>query len=269
MAVGGGSGGYSQTSAGTGAGGYPAAGIGGGGAGAGSGGEQAGGGGYTGGNQEPDGLSDESLVYVPQVNGLTGLPQTITITRGVGGGYLQDLTSNTNLQSNSWYPLYGLIGGGAGLSFNTNKTPGGSGGVAGRGGIVNVASTARVYAFNGNRYTDKVTGHENPEYDKTLKQTVNGDNQCTIYAQNGIYLKVAYPLYNWNSEKNEYFSQILGKTINYIARTTACVSYSDLTTFREYSAKGCEFYQQGIGSGAGYLETSNGSYKIDGIEQMK
>lgn len=253
----GGKGGFSKTSAGTGGGGYPGAGIGGGGAGAGSGGEQAGGGGYTGGNQEPDALSDMTTVYQPQENGLSGLPQTITITRGVGGGYFQDLTgSGFNNPTAIYYPMYGIQGGGAGLSFNRCFTPGGNGGIAGQGGIVTVASTATINAFNGNRYTDGTSYN-------------NGANQCPIYAQNGVYLKFAHPLYNWSEEKNTYYTALLGKNINYTARTVACTTYNDLTTIRDYNAKGCKYYKQGIGSGAGFLEISNGSYKIDGVEKMK
>lgn len=227
--------------------------------GAGAGGEQAGGGGYTGGNQEPDGLSDPTLAYVPQQNGLTGLPQTIDISRGVGGGYFQDLT-NLSYNHKTYYPMYGIIGGGAGHSYGITShyeiSCGGNGGIAGRGGNISVSSTASINAFNGNRYTDG-TSYE------------NGANQCQIYAQDGTYLKIAVPLYNWSNNKNEIFTNVLGKTINYVASTEACTSYDDFTVLREYKAHGCPYYKQGIGSGAGFLETSNGSYKIDGVEQMK
>ena len=139
-------------------------------------------------------------------------------------------------------------GGGSGRSWEN----GGDGGIAGQGGIIKVSEKANVYAFNGNRYTDGTT------YD-------NGKNQTPIFAQNGILREV----YKGTNDSDLF--DLLGSSLvitedlsdktkypinNYLIRAEENCNtngYTNPITLDVY----------GIGSGAGYIEVSNGTYIVD------
>lgn len=262
--------------AGTGGGGYPAAGIGGGGAGGGGGDHAGGAGGYTGGGGQSNGGNS--------YNGQNGP----ICQYGSGAGYFSaGLTSGT--KSNPTEKDAHI--GGQGSSTTNWNTCGGDGGVAGKGGIITCKfdfrekqggesdeayklakinnSNEHIHAFNGNMYTDGNTGHENPR--------ITPQNQLQIRAQNGELIEIyKYDTY-WNElsyHKYDFLKEILGDTLyseasnyklwttgtknNYLIRSAIKdekikTGYTNISTQNVY----------GIGSGAGYIEVSNGIYTVE------
>ena len=97
-----------------------------------------------------------------------------------------------------------------------------------------------IYAFNGNKYTDGISGHE---YN-------NGINQIEIYAQNGI-IHARYDI----SECQRTSST------NYNLQYTVAQTYRDDLPKSGYTNP-ITNNTQGVGSGAGYIETSNGTYTV-------
>lgn len=243
-----------NSGAGGGAGGYPAAGIGGGGAGGGGGDHAAAAGGYSGGCGQP---------YIGgSVNGMSVKDKNPTY--GAGGAYFESghhSYTGKNMKDNS---LYAFIGG-QGAIAQVHNSQGGDGGVAGKGGIVKVSGNANIYAYNGNKYTDGT------DY-------MNGNNQLEIYAQNGVLREIRkYDIW-WNLKENRYvsfFKEIMGTTVNSnIESFTACSAsnYIEHENYLIREASNCSKsgyknkknnLYQGVGSGAGYIELSNGIYTVD------
>lgn len=257
----GGSGGSGHPSAsiGGGSGGYPGAGIGGGGAGGSGATDCSGAGGYTGGAGRENGNSSE--------NGLAGNGSHLPTLSG--GGYFQGGIGNddNSLSRESiclgGFHAYGLAKDGSHRS--------GDGGTAGSGGTISVSKDAKVYAYNGNLFTDG-TSYE------------NGVNQCPIYAQNGkVPARYEYislgsgtaTVYNFRLNStptvvennialsgytnNKYISTSTEKEETYVSsrilniNTILRISTNNLLNSVDMS-------KQGVGSGAGYIEVSNGSY---------
>lgn len=82
-------------------------------------------------------------------------------------------------------------------------TSGGDGGIAGRGGVITVVSTATLEAYNGNRYTDG-TDYE------------DGKNQLEIFAQKGELRDVYKYNFWWDKKQNynaEFFVSLFGNTV--------------------------------------------------------
>lgn len=227
-----------------GAGGYPAAGIGGGGAGGAGGTCCAGAGGYSGGSGEKDTRKME--------NGLAGGNGQSQKHYIGGGGYFQ---GGYGTDINGIDRAITCFGGIANQGWHDYKTHGtGFGGTAGSGGTIVVSSTAKIYAYNGNLYSDGTSYN-------------NGANQCPIYLQAGI-----------NTAKYDYISQ--GNNVSYTKFKLKLLSaQSSLNTLSYKNPAGggklninsklgisnnplnsVDMSKQGIGSGAGYKEISNGSY---------
>lgn len=248
-----------NTDSGCGGGGYPAAGIGGGGAGGGGGDHAAGGGGYSGGAGQAEAGGAE--------NGKTALGASGKYpVYGTGGGYFENgTTSTTTFQED--YTKYAFVGG-QGAQAAMHNSQGGDGGVAGKGGTIKVSNNAKVYAYNGNKYTDNATGHEYND----------GVNQLDIYGQNGVLRAVyKYDIYFNMREKRyiSFFKELFGSTVsnsinsyiacsalknivhkNYLVRPETTCAKSGYTNSKTNSI-------YGIGSGAGYIELSNGTYTVD------
>lgn len=203
-------------------------------------------GGYCGGNQEPDDLSDQSKANIRSENGMCGNPVDIASTRPIGGGYFAKA-------QDSLIPLRwgGALGGGGGVQTEINFSNGGDGGIAGKGGTISYSPNCTIYAYNGNRYTDGLEGHE----------TTNSLNQCPIYAQNGILKPVVKNLGWWVPSYNTFYSDLFGKEINF--STTWGTGTNSLVTIRNETTCNVTSYGQGIGSGAGYIELSNGTFTVD------
>ena len=107
---------------------------------------------------------------------------------------------------------------------------GGSGGLAGDGGIVIASNNAKVYAYNGNKYTDGT------DYEQ-------GKNQLEIYGQNGIINK------KWNIVSAGWNKATF--TVESEASNIDKSGYVNKLDSNIY----------GVGCGAGYYENGNGTYK--------
>ena len=206
-------------------GGYPSAGIGGGGAGGAGGKDPVGGGGFTGGNSECNNFS-----YVRH----NGLASYAPIWAPPSGGYF---SKNSDSYSSSTYTV-GKIGGGGTWSA-------GNGGKAGNGGIVTI-SNSNVYAYNGAYITSSDSGTVGNEW---------GKNQCPIYAQLGISLEKMRQS-SIVSVNGRTGSALLEELKDYIDTNLVKVNYINKKPIVQ------ENQNLGIGSGAGYIEESNGTLTI-------
>ncbi len=283
----GGSGGvYLSTtgSSGTGGGGYPAAGI----------GRRwcwsevgadhmNGAGGYSAGLGEL--VSDNTQVH----NGLYDNEPLKHSERVTGGSYFCagrfDATESHN--------IYHFIGGGGCAEDHCFRDSGGDGGLAGKGGKIIVEETATVYAFNGNRITD-----DKFDYDKTIVKDISDTGEILqttqdvlmkqdgtkfietkIYAQNGI-LRPVYKNNSWWGVKEnynyEYFLKLFKtdlvsdvKNIVICNGTLETRKYYLIRDRKEDTNLKTSYINPltgdcyGIGSGAGYIELSNGTYEVD------
>lgn len=236
---------------GAGSGGYPGAGIGGGGAGgagstccSGAGGYSGGGGprmyggqnGFEGGGYCRDGIDNDSQPY----------------SWGSGGGYYGGPLGKADNYSGTCQ-VY--LGGMSATGYWDGHQPG-NGGVAGKGGKITVSTNAKVYAFNGNRYTDGTL------YDE-------GKNEAIIYYQNGINIQRGYTI----GRTGEYgdltkvtfcetnAQSIVNKT-GYENVFWAEKNINSKITINDI-LNDVDLKYQGIGSGAGYMELSNGTFSID------
>lgn len=244
----GGSGGIASQSAGSGGGGYPAAGIGGGGAGGGGGNHCDGAGGYSGGGAQYNVTNGK--------NGLGGgLASNSNAQSSGGGGYFSCGYGRVNTQLG-----FAAIGGqGSGACHWVNNTTkvwwndhAGSGGTGGAGGNVTVSSKAKVYAYNGDMITEGIHdgiyaydqyGNKTSErLEKVIKQNNQEIVPCQIFAQAGIKRDV------------------------YVSNFATAANYKDLrneidTTYNTVIKPSS--YGYGIGSGAGYRESGNGTYIVN------
>lgn len=206
----------------------------------------SGGGGYTGGNEQ-------TALDKPH-NGLGGNKSEIESEKacdfGPGGGYFEEVKDDPRSEDVPLDMYGGLLGGGGGwTSYRAwGYTYGGDGGIAGKGGQITVSSNAIVKAFNGNKYTDGTAYN-------------NGENAVEIYAQKGNLLKIEKTLGWWDDDMNAYYTNQLGFAVNY----TRCWdrNQNEKITLRAGGKCDTLSYGQGVGSGAGYIEVSNGTYKID------
>lgn len=141
----------------------------------------------------------------------------------------------------------------------------GDGGTAGKGGTVKISSTCKVYAYNGNRYTDGTSYRD-------------GLNQCPIYLQSGIstakYVVKTYSTHD--SSPHRTYGLTNGITLDQVSslnKNKEKLSYKNpayetakttdkIITMNEV-LKNINMESQGIGSGAGYIELSNGSFSVD------
>lgn len=236
--------------------------AGGGGAGAGIGGGGAGGagatcctgaGGYTGGGA--------SNYAVRANNGKNG--GECTRCGGMywgGGGYFSGPTGRDLKGIN----VKDCLGGMGGTSYYIGHRAG-DGGTAGKGGTVKISSTCKVYAYNGNRYTDGTSYRD-------------GLNQCPIYLQSGIstakYVVKTYSTHD--SSPHRTYGLTNGITLGQVSslnKNKEKLSYKNpayetakttdkIITMNEV-LKNINMESQGIGSGAGYIELSNGSFSVD------
>lgn len=232
------------------AGGYPGAGIGGGGAGAGGSTCCTGGCGYTAGSASGNiNHNNNGLKGLPYARGNSdGINNSTTDQTYVAGGYFQGTVySGEEMVLGGYCCNYAIASG--------HKS--GSGGTGGKGGKIDVSENSKIYAFNGNLYSDGTAYKD-------------GVNQCPIYLQAGI---------NIAKYKKEF-----GKSIVLVSGQTTAVQsgyenkvYAENSTFSPNKIlnintklgivgnplKAVNMAKQGIGTGAGYNELSNGSYKID------
>ena len=103
----------------------------------------------------------------------------------------------------------------------------------------------------------------------------DGNNQLSIYAQAGTLRAVYKTNHRWGSRNwtADYYASILGSSVSSIIYDiTVCTSVGNLVNYciREETTCSTTGYTnsatgstQGIGSGAGYIEVSNGTYAVE------
>lgn len=146
----------------------------------------------------------------------------------------------------------------------------GNGGTGGKGGIVSASAGSKIYAFNGNRYTDGTSYNE-------------GANEAVIYYQFGVNIRRGYTLGRAGNSGDDYLSDFdYPAVVDFIEtnaqsfvdstneRTKVNPTGYENTYFSEHSISStvtindlltnADLKYQGIGSGAGYVEESNGTY---------
>ena len=130
----------------------------------------------------------------------------------------------------------------------------GYGGAGGSGGTISVSRNATIYAYNGNIYTDGTPYND-------------GANQCFIYAQSGKTVStVILPPGNGCRPIEGYSIQFVPeKNINvsgYVNPKFQTGSTTKTFALSETVSITKDMRNQGVGSGAGYIEVSNGTYNI-------
>lgn len=251
-----------DSGSGTGAGGYPAAGIGGGGAGGGGGNHVFGGGGYSAGSPEND------AKFAIQHDGKAC--HTHSGDYAAGGSYYEKGTvSRLYTATDKLNKTYGSNIGGQGCLYTWQSATTsykdlsrclggnvGSGGYAGCGGTVTVSKNAKINAKNGNKYT-------NP--DSNINQSVDiyiqSGNPLDVYVFNAGPKDVIEKRYIKLKDKLKLNNVVLGSTWKYATKYSEITEYKISKTDRKVSYAATS-YGQGIGSGAGYIEISNGTYKV-------
>lgn len=269
-------------------------GIGGGGAGAGGGDWGTGAGGYTSSCGD-----NETMTYGPCVNGVAySWEATIaktnpgrriydnsgnTISGGIGACYYTEGRAAT---SNARGTIIPEVGGQGGIDYGWFV--GGSGGVGGRGGKITVSNTSTVYAFNGDRITNKDYTDINANYDASgvLSNAKGEFIQAKCYAQSGILREVYCITAKWGEKPNHnyaYFKSLFGDDCaisgDFSNPTAHDENYKNVCVRNEIKDKTIDISSereikttyinsitnncQGVGSGFGYIELSNGSYEVD------
>ncbi|MCI8336986.1 MAG: hypothetical protein HFI72_07530, partial [Peptococcaceae bacterium] len=235
-----GGGGAGNTADGIGAaGGYPAAGVGGGGAGGGGAGNSAGAGGFCGAGGGSSGVDGGPATPFIKPNYHTG-----------GGGYFAGSTISNYADKLYKYYHGGAIGGGGAWDTNTDDTntwekaswKGGHGGTAGAGGTVVKGELATLQAANGSYQTNIPRNY--------------GKTPTPIYAQSGYDLELLR-----TAGVTKVDAGLTAKGVR---------SKGDLEN--ELGATGKSSTIQatalaGVGSGAGYLESRNGSFTIQKVPE--
>lgn len=245
----------------------------GGGAGGGAGNYINGGGGYSGGSCENDrkyaqytnGKAETILNEITAKDGRGSKPYSEFDWKrdSAGGGYLSEGILGPCVASMGDFGCH--IGGeGAVLdAYGSYETIGvergglngktGSGGYAGSGGTIICSSECKVYAYNGNECSlDK---DETDYYYKALEIDIQ-DGVCRdLYFSNNTLQenidklgeKLGIDTSNWSIAISSH-TELVEHVIKDSDRTVQHVATS---------------YGQGIGSGAGYIEVSNGTYTVD------
>ncbi len=164
--------------------------------------------------------------------------------------------------------------------------PSSSGGKAGNGGTVKVSKTAKVYAYNGDRITDGDYTTPIYDYDKdgnklgstcyvlTKYGTTNKVSPIKVFAQNGILRNVYYTNLDWGRKPTtgyDYFYSIFGEqteaSVRNMIRPTCYDEVENHLIRAERTINKTGYINPetndcyGIGSGAGYMEVSNGTYE--------
>ena len=120
-------------------------------------------------------------------------------------------------------------------------------------GIVKASSNAHVYAYNGNECTLDKT--DNNYYYKPLIIYIQNGNPLDVYIHNGNNAEYRYNLYTTalNCTIPDWYVATIASDYTEFCITKSLRGYSYVATT----------YGQGIGSGAGYIEVSNGTYTVD------
>lgn len=172
----------------------------------------------------------------------------------VDSGYGED--ANGNVPGKGGYA--GIhVPEGATLNLYGKGTIEAFGGIAGTGGTIRASNNANIYSYNGNLYTDGTSYN-------------NGLNQCPIYLQAGIVTaKYTYNI-NYGGSQSYLLFELQLKSASSTSTKSGYknMKYNDTNVSNRYITKNVvltniDMLEQGVGSGAGYIEVSNGTYIID------
>ena len=261
----GGSGGSKNTSnnSGAGGGGYPAAGIGGGGAGGGGGDHACPSGGYSAGSGEAG--------VTAGANGRT-CSKTNRAWMVTAGSYYQMGIPSTYAINSSKQTFFNQ--GGLWTAKNNGDIQyfmdhSGSGGDAGAGGNVYYSDASKIFAYNGDMITNgkydqafdyDADGTQGPLITKKVKKEGTENEYiipAKIFAQEGIIR----PKYDTNQHMSDDEAKACGVDPCTGVDTTYIVKINDGNPDNPTTGYNNGFRQnQGIGSGAGNLEQSNGTF---------
>lgn len=209
----------------------------------------AGGGGYSGGGSDGQFVTNELWGE----NGYRSHSEATSDQYWPGGSYFEGpfLGKDFSNALGGMWNTGAWFGTGGGNNNFEHKS--GAGGTAGKGGIVKFSNNAKIFAYNGNKYTDGT------DYN-------NGKNECPIYCQAGIILGK----YDITSDCN-ISDMITRGEIQLVEaqKSTDKTGYvnSDPNVNENITLNTSEheitfnLNTQGIGSGAGYIEVSNGIFE--------
>ena len=174
-----------------------------------------------------------------------------------------------------------ILGSGEGACYDYLWSTPGSGGTAGQGGMIEYSSTSKIYSYNGNRITEDNFDYSKISYEydkdgnlldgssgeKTIANVITQKNDeskriipAKIFIQDGIRRAVYDNLcYMSDERKKEYGvdGDIPLEKIKNVSKNGGTVK--NVQIIEENTSM--PFYQQGIGSGAGYIEVSNGTFE--------
>ena len=156
----------------------------------------------------------------------------------------------------------------------------GSGGTAGKGGIVKYSQEGKINSYNGNRITEDNFDYETIcyEYDKdgNLLDGTNGISEeasvvsyendinrkiipTKIFIQDGIR-RAVYDNLCYMPEKRKTKYGVNGDiSLERIKNTSSSGNVKCVRIIEEVNVP---YSKQGIGSGAGYIELSNGTFEV-------
>lgn len=213
-----------------------------------------GGGGYSGG-------TEQSCIY-NATNGLAGKNENIYAQYVAGSGYFIGAVGVSRNGINREKVAFGGLCG-QGVMEDLSHIAG-SGGTAGKGGTISKSENSKVYAFNGNLYTDGTAYN-------------NGINQCPIYAQLGIVVeKYGYEKFGGHVIDSAFQMRKISDSSKMVKsgysndlynegnfKDNKIRNFNSILGIDNKYLSNVDMSKLGVGSGAGYIEVSNGTYKVD------
>ena len=195
-------------------------------------------------------------------NGATCSDSYKAIRSGAGGYYSYCTVKwlSINEEYEGWF-------GEGGAYVRGIRSSAGDGGIAGSGGTIKYSKNAEIYAYNGDRITtgdhDSIYYEYNKDGNLSDVQAkpvtfINGKKTiipAKIFAQDGIRREV-YNIAEYMPEEDKIK---YGVTDDSYYKNTSGGEW-DVRNVRILEEITIDSYGQGIGSGAGYIEISNGTF---------
>ena len=230
------------------------------------------------------GYGEGGLVAGKNGNGTRDVTNSSSSGIGAGGGYYSFFESYSRAPYDSYIGYFGLGGCWYGdeYGFGGSWSTAGSGGTAGQGGTIEYSPTSEINSYNGNMITEDDFNYSNTyyEYDEDGNYLDGTDGKDTkvanvvefkndsskkiipakIFIQDGIKRDVYDNLCYMSEERKKQYGVdgvIPMEKIKNTSKNGAvqCVRIVDKELNVTHS-------RQGIGSGAGYIEVSNGTFNV-------
>lgn len=241
------------------------------------------GGGYT------SGIGENGIIG--NVNGLGAMWSDTSLKGepiGIGGGYYT-INGRGDSAHGSYIGWFGLGGCWWRIENNAGKaglwSTAGSGGTAGQGGIVTFSNNSQIFAFNGNRITNDDYETKYKDYDKdgneipgsslnVLEKDSFEIDEVTgkisivkkkfipakIFIQDGIK-RAVYDNFEYMGKERK-IKYGVDKSLNELIVKNSTQSEQLHCILIVPEEQNVEHSKQGIGSGAGYIEVSNGTFNV-------